>query len=159
MNKKVVIIVSLIVIAIAAGAGGYFGWRKLRTKPTKPDQSGIAQASEQEPEKVEVAKRPGEYTVYDPAKFTQATDGKVVLFFNAKWSKTSKMLDADFKANVAKIPNNLTILSVDYDKNFVLRKQYQVPFENTFVQVDASGAMVNRWSGSETLDEIVALAR
>ena len=49
--------------------------------------------------------------------------------------------------------------SVDYDKNAVLRKTYDVPFENTFVQVDAEGNIVNRWSGSEDMSEIIALAK
>ena len=40
-----------------------------------------------------------------------------------------------------------------------MRKKYQVPFENSYVQVDQNGAIVNSWSGSEDLAEIVALAK
>jgi thiol-disulfide isomerase/thioredoxin len=87
----------------------------------------------------------------------KASDGKVVLFFNAKWCSTCKQIDKDLKT--AKIPDNLTILSVDYDKNIAMRKKYQVPFENSYVQVDQNGTIVNSWSGSEDLAEIVALAK
>ena len=156
--KKVLLIVGAIVLALLIGVGGFLAWKKFHSKPATNPSQNTAQASK-EPEKLAVPKRPGEYAAYDPAKLAQATDGKVVLFFNAKWSKTCKMLDTDFKTNVAKFPNNFTILNVDYDKNYALRKQYQVPFEDTFVQVDAGGAMVNRWSGSEDLSEVVALAK
>jgi thiol-disulfide isomerase/thioredoxin len=156
--KKPLIISGVVLLAVAAGVGVFYGYKKLHSKSTSASPI-TAEAATQEPAKPEVAKRAGEYVAYDPAKLAEASDGKVVLFFNAKWSKTCKMLDSDFKASVAKFPNNFTIMSVDYDKNYALRKQYAVPFEDTFVQVDAAGAMVNRWSGSETLDEVVALAR
>jgi uncharacterized protein (DUF849 family) len=157
--KKGLIIMSLIVIAVAAGVGSYYGYKKLRSKPVVKQETNTAEASSQETAKPNVIKRPGEYATYDTAKLAQASDGKVILFFNAKWSKTSKMLDADFKKNVSKFPSNFTILSVDYDKSAALKKQYQVPFENTFVQVDAGGAMINKWSGSETLEEVVAYSK
>lgn len=156
--KKGLIIMSIVVIAIAAGVGGYYGYKKLRSKPTASNQSSTAQASTEE-SKPEIAKRAGEYAPYDVSKLAQATDGKVILFFNAKWSKTCKMLDAELKANTTKLPNNFTVLSVDYDKNSALRKKYQVPFEDTFVQVDAAGTMLNRWSGSEDMNEIISLAK
>ncbi len=146
-------------LAVLIGVGSYFGWKKLQSK--KSTKVAVAPAAQAEPveQKSEVSKRPGEYTLYDPAKLAQASDGKVILFFCAKWSKTCKMLDNDFKTNTAKIPNNFTIMYVDYDKSAALKKQYQVPFEDTFVQVDAGGAMINKWSGSEDLAEVVALAK
>lgn len=159
MNKKVVIIAGLLVIVIVLSIGGYFGWKKLHTQTQDISRQESKIESKPEQEKNDISKRPGEYITYDAAKYTHALDGKVVLFFNAKWSKTCKMLDAELKANVAKIPSNLTIMSVDYDKNYALRKQYQVPFEDTYVQIDSNGTMVNRWSGSESLAEIVALSR
>lgn len=155
--KKLLVIVGIAIVALATSGGGYYGWKKLRSEPT--DNKTITAQANTEPAQPEAAKRAGEYAAYDVAKLAQATDGKVILFFNARWSKTCKMLDAELKANTAKLPNNFTILSVDYDKNSALRKKYQVPFEDTFVQVDAAGTMVNRWSGSEDMNEIISLAK
>jgi len=95
--------------------------------------------------------------IFDPSQLSKASDGKVVLFFNALWCSTCKQIDKELKA--AKIPDNLTILNVDYDKNVALRKKYKVPFENSYVQVDPSGVIVNSWSGSEDLSEIISLAK
>lgn len=156
--KKVLIIFAVILGIGLLITGGYFGYKKwiVKKKPQASQQAGQQQNSP-EPTQEKVVKRPGTYEQYDPTKFTLATDGKVVLFFNAKWSATSKQLDKDFKAT--KLPDNFTVMSVDYDKNALLRKKYAVPFENTFVQVDAAGVMVNRWSGSEDVAEIVALTK
>ncbi len=158
--KKVFIASGVIILAIIIGVGAFVGWKKLQQKKnvTNVAKAPSTQASPVE-QKTEVAKRAGEYVPYDATKLAQANDGKVILFFCAKWSKTCKMLDNDFKTNVAKFPNNFTILYVDYDKSAALKKQYQVPFEDTFVQVDAQGKMINRWSGSEDLAEVIALAK
>jgi len=156
LKKKVLIV--LIILFIIASAGGLLLYKKLhRSKAVTP---AAAQGSQTvaSPQK-EVSKRPGSYVAYDPAVLAQASDGKVVLFFNAKWSSTCKQLDQALKSNVSKLPSNFTIMSVDYDKNYALKKKYSVPFEDTFVQVDPSGDMVNRWSGSEDMSEIVALAK
>lgn len=132
----------------------------LRSKVTKaPSNNQTQSTTTEQPQAPQSQKRAGTYEDYDPSKFVLAQDGKVVLFFMAKWSKTSKTLDASLSSKDAGIPNNLTILKVDYDKNYALRKKYEVPFENTFVQVDASGNIVNRWSGSEEPTEIYALAK
>ncbi len=157
--KRILVIGGIFVIAILIGVGAYIGWKKIHNKSVS--NVAVAPSAEAAPveQKKEVAKRVGEYSPYDVAKLAQATDGKVVLFFCAKWSKTCKMLDADFKANTAKFPNNFTILYVDYDRNAALKKKYQVPFENTFVQVDVGGEMLNKWSGSEDLAEVVALTK
>ncbi len=157
--KKLLICSGVIILAILIGVGAFVGWKKLQKKNvTNVAKAPSTQASPVE-QKTEIAKRPGEYVPYEAAKLAQASDGKVVLFFCAKWSKTCKMLDNDFKTNTTKIPNNFTILYVDYDKSAALKKQYQVPFEDTFVQVDAGGAMINKWSGSEDLAEVIALAK
>jgi len=31
-----------------------------------------------------------------------------------------------------------------------LAKQYQVPYQHTFVQIDAQGKVVTRWNGGQT---------
>ncbi len=161
-RKKIVATIGLVLL-IALVACGVYGYQKWQQK--KLNESKVATQQNQKaelqnaPVQETVIKRAGSYEAYDPAKFVLAKDGKVVLFFNASWSKTSKQLDKELKDNTARLPNNFTIMSVDYNKNTVLRKKYNVPFENTFVQVDENGVAVNSWSGSEDMAEIVALAK
>lgn len=159
--KRVLVISAMVLIFILIVVGGYFGYRKYTAYRDAKEAIENAKTEVAAPvsEQLKLDKRPGTYEPYDVSKLVLAKDGKVVLFFNAKWSKTSKQLDLEIKNHVDKLPNNFTILSVDYDKNAVLRKTYEVPFENTFVQVDEQGGIVNRWSGSEDLAEIVALAK
>jgi hypothetical protein len=53
------------------------------------------------------------------------------------------------------IPSDLTIVVVDFDNATELRKLYGVTVQHTFVQIDASGEAIGKWSGSTTINEIV----
>jgi thiol-disulfide isomerase/thioredoxin len=99
--------------------------------------------------------RGGQYTLYDASKVAFAKDGKVVLFFRASWCPTCRSLDGDIKANLSQIPQNILILDVDYHKSTDLKKQYGVTYQHTLVQVDASGNMITKWSGSAGLSELL----
>lgn len=105
---------------------------------------------------VAMEKRKGSYEAYEASKLSLAEKGKVVLFFHAGWCPTCKAADADIKANLSKIPDGVTILKVDYDSSTELKKKYGVTYQHTFVQVDASGNMLKKWSGSSSLAEIAA---
>jgi thiol-disulfide isomerase/thioredoxin len=156
--KKALTIAISVVLVVGVAAGIFYGYKKYQAnKNSKAVTSSQQQGPVSEPASPAIKSRPGEYLLYDPSQLAKASDGKVVLFFNAKWCSTCKQIDKDLKT--AKIPDNLTILSVDYDKNIAMRKKYQVPFENSYVQVDQNGTIVNSWSGSEDLAEIVALAK
>jgi len=81
-----------------------------------------------------------------------ATD--VVLFFNADWCSTCKVARDNIQADLASIPAGLTIVVVDFDTATELREKYGVTVQHTFVQVDADGNQLAKWSGSVTADEI-----
>lgn len=88
----------------------------------------------------------GHYETYTPDKVSEANDAvKVVLFFNASWCPTCQLVDRELTS--AKIPDGLIVLSVDYDSYLTLRKKYEVTYQHTFVQVDAEGNMIKKWSG------------
>lgn len=98
----------------------------------------------------------GIYEAYTPEKISNASDDKqVILFFRASWCPSCQSLDKDIRANLSKIPSNLTILDVDYDKYKDLKKKYLVTYQHTFVQVDRNGNMIKKWSGSPTLSDLV----
>ena len=99
---------------------------------------------------------PGSYITlaeYDAERSAyDSTD--VVLFFNAQWCSTCKVARDNIEADLAAIPSGLTIVVVDFDTANDLRQQYGVTVQHTFVQVDAAGTELAKWSGSVTVDEI-----
>lgn len=101
-------------------------------------------------------KSKGAYEAYAPEKLAWAEgDGKVVLFFKASWCPSCRALDADIKASMNDIPAGLTILELDYDSSSGLKKKYGVTTQHTLVQVDASGELITKWSGGNTLASVV----
>lgn len=98
----------------------------------------------------------GSYVTYSPeALAALPADQKVVLFFKATWCPSCRALDADIKANLSTIPAGVTIMEVDYDTNTVLRRQYGVTTQHTLVQVDTTGVMVAKNSGTPTVATLV----
>ena len=98
----------------------------------------------------------GSYVAYTADKLALAATGQVVLFFRAGWCPTCRAVDADIKAHLGAIPEKLTILDVDYDASTDLKTKYGVTYQHTFVQVDAKGNLIKKWSGSPTLAALVA---
>ena len=98
----------------------------------------------------------GSYEAYSPEKIARAaSSGKAVLFFRASWCPTCRSLDADIRTKLGEIPAGLTILDVNYDSSSDLKKKYGVTYQHTFVQVDAQGNLIKKWSGSPTLSALV----
>lgn len=95
----------------------------------------------------------GMYTEYAPEKVSQS--GDTVLFFHANWCPSCRSADKAFKAEMEIIPGDLTILKVNFDDSSELRKKYGVTSQHTFVQVDADGNLVKKWTGSPTIDSVV----
>ena len=99
----------------------------------------------------------GLYVAYAPDKIAMASENHdVVLFFRASWCPTCKAIDADIRSHLKEIPESLTILDVDYDNSAELKKKYGVTYQHTFVQVDATGNLIKKWTGSPTLAALVS---
>ena len=99
----------------------------------------------------------GSYEAYSPEKIAMASAShNVVLFFHASWCPTCRALDANIKENLKAIPENLTILDVDYDTSASLKQKYGVTIQHTLVEVDAKGNLVKKWLGSPTLASLVS---
>lgn len=99
-------------------------------------------------------KMKGSYEAYAPEKLAWAKQGKVVLFFHASWCPTCKTADTAIRDTA--IPDGVHILKTDYDTQTALKQKYGVTYQHTFVQVDASGNMITKWSGGSSVAEIVA---
>ena len=116
-----------------------------------------APASEAPANTEDVAATAGKYITYGTyeSAVDEFSDTNVVLFFNADWCSTCKVARDNFEASLDQIPIDLTIVVVDFDTATELRKLYGVTVQHTFVQIDASGEAITKWSGSTTIDEIV----
>lgn len=140
MNQK--LIVGIIALVVIAGGVSMYVLNNPPVEMIQNDTSTMTNA--------------GSYESYDASKIAMAsTTHNVVLFFRAGWCPTCISLDRDIKAHLKSIPENLTILDVDYDNSTELKKKYGVTYQHTFVQVDARGNLIKKWSGSPTLAELV----
>ncbi len=87
----------------------------------------------------------GRYELFEAEKLSLAKERRVVLFFNASWCPTCSELEAEVKK--VSLPDNVLLLSVDYDKNQELLKKYEIAYQHTFVEVDEMGNVLHKWSG------------
>ncbi len=126
-------------------------------KTSRDTMMGIKTETEQTT--IEEADQPfivlGSYEDYAPEKIALAANNKVVLFFKADWCPTCRALDADINAHLSSVPTGTTILKVNYDNSTEQKKKYGVTYQHTFVQVDAQGNMIAKWTGSPTLAELI----
>jgi thiol-disulfide isomerase/thioredoxin len=104
----------------------------------------------------EVMVKAGSFKDYDKALLTNASTGKVVIFFSAPWCPTCNATNKDLNSKLDKIPSNITILKADYDTSTELKKQYGVTQQHTFVQVDANGSQIKKSVGLSTLEDITS---
>ena len=79
----------------------------------------------------------------------------VVYYFAATWCPDCQATYKDFQANFTKIPMNLTVVFVNYDKSSELKKKYGITMQHTFVVVGPMGEKKKVWSGPATVSDIV----
>jgi len=100
-------------------------------------------------------KSSGTFEDYSEDKIQRAENGDVVLYFSATWCPTCNALNNNLNANLNSIPEGVNILKIDYDNSTELKQKYGVTFQHTFVQVDAEGNQITKWSGGTTLESVV----
>lgn len=104
-------------------------------------------------EEVGDASEAGSFEAYTPEKI--AASGGAVIDFAADWCPSCRAFEANVNENLQDIPADLTILKADFDTELELRKQYGVTQQHTFVQVDAQGNEIAKWTGSPTLEALL----
>jgi thiol-disulfide isomerase/thioredoxin len=87
------------------------------------------------------------YIVYSQEAFDAARNKKRVLYFHAPWCSTCVPTDKEFSANADKIPEDVVLFKTDYDTSTELKKKYAVPYQHTFVLVDAADREITKWNG------------
>lgn len=107
-------------------------------------------------DKSDTMMKAGSYEAYSADKLARAETGDVVLFFHASWCPSCRGLNGSIESNLKSIPEGVTILKTDYDKETELKKKYGVTYQHTLVQVDKDGNMIKKWSGSSSLDNLLS---
>jgi thioredoxin-like negative regulator of GroEL len=97
----------------------------------------------------------GVYTEYSLEKLALVEGKDILLFFHASWCEECHELNKNINEHLNEIPENVTILKVDYDNSTELKKKYGVTRQYTLVQVDIEGDMINKFSGSSTLAKVL----
>ncbi len=101
------------------------------------------------------------YVEYSKVTLDQAAGNRRILFFYANWCPTCRPTDVDLSANKSKIPEDVTVIRVNYNDTDTdqsekdLAKQYDVTYQHTFVQIDGQGKEVTKWNGGQT-NELLA---
>lgn len=84
----------------------------------------------------------------------QYQDSKKVHFFHASWCPVCNGIEKEINADMSKIPQGVTIIKTDFDKETDLKKKFGVTTQATFVQIDESGNEIAQWS-ADSLDKAV----
>ena len=136
-SKKLIILFILAAVAVSVL------YLLLRPEPastpsaSQPASSQTSDGTTEPPKEVEAdVDTPGVYVDYSETALADAK-GTKLLFFHAPWCPQCRELDASIRSST--LPNNLTILKVDYDTNQALRQKYGVTLQTTLVQVDDAG--------------------
>lgn len=134
-NIGIIIVIFFIVFAIA-----FFINQKEITK-----KKNILDIKEKYTDRKDLPIFDGSFEEYEETKLMFASSRKVILFFNASWCPTcSEFVD---EVRRVEIPDNVLILSVDYDTNPGLKQKYKITYQHTFIEVNEKGEELYRWSG------------
>ncbi|MEO8582072.1 MAG: thioredoxin family protein [Patescibacteria group bacterium] len=92
-----------------------------------------------------------QYSTFSQSKLAEslAQGQTVVLYFYAPWCSTCTSFDQELKAQNHQLPDNVTILQVDYDSSSALKNQYNVLYQHTLVLLDKDGQVKEMWIGGD----------
>lgn len=150
MNKNAGIIIGVITLVVIVG-GVYASMSSKDNVMMKAEVQDTVMM-----DKSDTMMKAGSYEAYSADKIARAETGDVILFFHASWCPSCRGLNSSIESNLKSIPEAVTILKTDYDKETELKKKYGVTYQHTLVQVDKDGNMIKKWSGSSSLDNLLA---
>lgn len=163
--KNSMIIIVLVIVAVL-GIGTYmlyqnsFSSGSTMQEETSMEPTGVMmRKDDSEMENDSTGK--SQYIHYSKAALDSASSGRRVLFFYASWCPTCKPADTDFTKNIANLPDDVTVVRVNYNdpetdqEEKDLAKKYGITYQHTFVQIDAQGNEVAKWNGGQ-VDELLA---
>lgn len=163
MKNPITIFAAFSIVAVL-GVGAYLLFQN--SAPSKSMTPGEDAAVESRTDNTMMKKNTisdSRYLEYSKASLETAKDNRRVLFFYASWCPTCKPADTDLKANINKIPNDVTVIRVNYNdpetdqEEKELAKKYGITYQHTFIQIDSQGNEVTKWNGGKTEDLIAKI--
>lgn len=150
MSKNAMIALVVIVLAL----GGYYSTQNNQTA-MEPKDAILVQDEVVKTDDAMMEKS-GRYLPYTPTILAESSSTRRVLFFYASWCPTCIPANADFEKNVSMLPDDLTVIHVNYNdpdtdkEEKALATQYGITYQHTFVQIDTDGKEITKWNGGAT---------
>lgn len=151
----------LVVVAVLAAVG--FGAYTLLQKSSQSDsmmKKEEAMMVKEDESMMGDKMASSQYVSYSKEALNGASNNRRVLFFYASWCPTCRPADAIFTQNVSKIPEDVTLIRVNYNdpetdqEEKGLADKYGITYQHTFVQIDSNGREVTKWNGGQ-IDELL----
>ncbi len=97
------------------------------------------------------------YLGYSEQNSAQAKKhGNTLLFFAATmWCSNCRAIEEEIIKRNSEIPQDLTILKVDYDRDSAMKIKYGVTLQTTLILLDKEGKEIKRWIGTD-FDDLIA---
>lgn len=154
MNKNILIIIVIGIITV--GLIGFFVMNKNQNmnKTNLSDSTDESMMKNEEGDSTTMTKSE-RYVELSEGVLEKTQNTKRVLFFYANWCPTCRPADESFSANSAQIPDDTTLIRVNYNDTETdssekeLAKKYNVTYQHTFVQIDETGEEVAKWNGGQ----------
>ncbi len=91
---------------------------------------------------------PNYYDYSEIALDKTKNNGKTVLFFAAtEWCNTCSALDDELKERSRELPDGISVLKIDYDRDKVNKDKYGIVQQHTMIILDTNGNETKRWIG------------
>ncbi len=161
MNKQLVLLAGIAVIAVIglvifSTRQNALSQNSSGQQLSESEKMQMKKQEEKEKSPIMMDNKDGNYIEYSQANHAMAAQkGKTVLFFHASWCPTCKAAEEAFMTRSSEIPEDITILKVDYDTYTDLKKKYGITYQHTFVQIDTNGNEVAKWNGGD-IEELKA---
>jgi len=168
--KNPIMIVAIVVVVAVLGIGAFTFSQKSSESDSmmKKDEAmipkedaamkpteGMMKKDESTMEKTDDKMMSSRYVEYSKTALDKASSTRRVLFFYASWCPTCRPADANFKENESKIPEDVTLIRVNYNdpetdqEEKDLAKKYGITYQHTYVQIDATGKEITKWNGGQ----------
>lgn len=159
MNKGLFVGISLVII-LTTGVGVFLFFSNKNRVPQNTSTFTQEEAEKTQTNEAEGLAAGDRYVEYSEGVLDENQNIRRVLFFYASWCPTCRPADANFKQNVGKIPEDVSLIRVNYndpqtdDFEKALAQKYNVTYQHTFVHIDSNGNELTKWNGGQ-IDELL----
>lgn len=158
-NQTIVFVIVAVVAVLGVGAYTLSQYPSksdtIMKKDVTPEQEAMEKKQGEKMQKTDDKMADSRYVEYSKTVLEKAATNRRVLFFYASWCAICRPADANFKENAGKIPNDVTLIRVNYNdpetdqEEKELAKKYGITYQHTYVQIDATGKELTKWNGGQ----------